>query len=622
MQKYITLILILPLIGALVNGVAGWKLPRRVVAAVGCASVGASFYFAWKAFSLMGGPVNFKLGDWLSVSWFSAPMEFHYDALSATMALMVTGVSFLIHVYSVGYMKDEEGYARYFTLLNLFVSSMLILVLAANLPLMYIGWEGVGFCSYALIGFWYKDTANADAGRKAFIVTRIGDVAFGVALIWLFYFAGSTSISVVNEQAVGSMPVSTATFIGILLLFGAAGKSAQLPLSVWLPDAMAGPTPVSALIHAATMVTAGVYLLMRMFPVIHLSETAMAVTAGAGALTAFYAATCALAQRDIKKVLAYSTISQIGYMFMGVGAGALTGSLFHLLTHAFFKALLFLTAGCIIHAMKGERDIYKMGGLMTKTPVLFWCFLAGALALSAAPGTGGFFSKDLIQAATLAQGSAYFTTLWVLSEVTAFITTIYIFRVVYLVFAGESGPAPVKTPRLMTVTLVPLAVMSLAGGMINAPELWGGTQRLATILASQSLAGSAHVTHEAFVQAVGAFLFAAGVAYSHYIYAVNPEARVKRAYKYPGLIAFLNSGWYLDRLYNIIFVTPYTRLSVFLWKTVDEAALDYSFDSAGTGLAKAGTLLRASVTGRASTYILAVLAGAAAIMVFFTWSAI
>jgi NADH-quinone oxidoreductase subunit L len=533
---------------------------------------------------------------------------------------MVTGVSSLIHVYSVGYMKGEEGYARYFMLLNLFVFSMLMLVMAANLPLMYLGWEGVGFCSYALIGFWYKDPANATAGRKAFIVTRIGDVSFGVALIWLFYFAGGTSIAEINSQAVSTMPEATATAIGLLLLFGAAGKSAQLPLTVWLPDAMAGPTPVSALIHAATMVTAGVYLLMRLFPVIHVSSTAMAVIAATGALTAFYAATAALAQRDIKKVLAYSTISQIGYMVMGVGAGALAGSLFHLFVHAFFKAGLFMAAGCVIVALHEEHDIFKMGGLMGRMPAVFWSFLACALALSAAPGTGGFFSKDEILAATFNQGSAFYVALWALGEVTAFITAFYIFRVVCLVFLGEAKSEPRAITPVMTLTLIPLAVLALLGGLINLPSTWGGGERLFILLESHGLSGSAAVSHSWALQIISAAVSVFGVALSYYMYAVNPVLRGRLAVRFSFVTDFLYAAWYLDRFYYRLLVAPYGRAAEFLWRKVDEGSIDRAMDGTGSAVARAGSLLRASVTGRASTYILATVAGAALILVYFTWS--
>jgi len=620
MINQVTLILLLPLLASFINGVLGWKLPRRMVEAIACASVGGSFVFALKVFAAMREPYSLTVYDWLSFSWFPAPMAFHVDALSATMAGMVTGVSFLIHVYSVGYMHGEEGYARYFMLLNLFVFSMLVLVLASNLPLMYLGWEGVGFCSYALIGFWYKDPVNATAGRKAFIVTRIGDVSFGLALIWLFYFAGTTEIAVINAQAVAMMPVSTATSIGLLLLFGAAGKSAQLPLTVWLPDAMAGPTPVSALIHAATMVTAGVYLLMRMFPVIGISQTAMMVIAGIGTLTAFYAATAALAQRDIKKVLAYSTISQVGYMVMGVGAGALTGSLFHLFVHAFFKALLFMAAGCIIQALHEEHNIFRMGGLMDRMPAVFWCFLAGALALAAAPGTGGFFSKDEILAAVFSQGSAYYTALWAAGELTAFITAFYIFRVVCLVFLGDVKAEPRKVSATMRLTLVPLAVLALAGGLINTPANWGGTERLSELLGSQGLAGNVQVTHPWVVQGVSAFVSLSGIGLSYYMYAVNPGMRERLALRYSALVDFLYSAWYLDRLYYKIFVTPYSIVADFLWHRVDEGAVDRSIEGAGLSLAGAGTALRAYVTGRASTYIIATVIGSVLLLIYFTWS--
>jgi NADH-quinone oxidoreductase subunit L len=548
-------------------------------------------------------------------------MGVRLDALSATMALMVTGVSFLIHVYSVGYMKDDPGYARYFTLLNLFVFSMLLLVFADNLPLMFVGWEGVGFCSYALIGFWYTDIDNANAGRKAFIVTRIGDVAFGVAIIWLAYFAGTTNTSEINAAAVASMPVATATLIGILLLFGAAGKSAQLPLTVWLPDAMAGPTPVSALIHAATMVTAGIYLLMRLFPVISLSKTAMAVIAGVGAVTALYAATVALVQRDIKKVLAYSTISQIGYMALAVGAGSISASLFHLFTHAFFKALLFMGAGCVIQAMHEEHDIFRMGGLASRMPVVFWSFLAGATALAAAPGTAGFFSKDEVLAAVFAQGTAYYYLLWAMAELTALITTLYIFRVVYFVFLDKPKGEPRSIPTIMSITIVPLAVLSLAGGVINVPAFLGGSEYLAKALASQGLGllapdSAPHIILAGITTAV----CITGLVLSYYLYAIKPEFRLGLKARYPGIVSFLLAGWRLDGLYKAVFVVPFRRVAEVLWKRVDEGAIDGTFDGIGSSLASAATQLRRSVTGRASAYIMATVIGAAAILVFFAWS--
>lgn len=617
------LILLLPLAGAFINGVLGWKLPRRAVERTACIAVGVSFVFALRTLIIMPstGPGMAYAFDWLSFAWFRAPAQLYLDYLSATMAVMVTGVSFIIHLYSVGYMREDEGYARYFMLMNLFVFSMLLLVLAGNLPLMFVGWEGVGFCSYALIGFWYRDTKNADAGRKAFIVTRIGDVGFGVAIVWLFYFAGTTAIPGINSAAAASMPKETATYIGLLLLAGAMGKSAQLPLTVWLPDAMAGPTPVSALIHAATMVTAGVYLLMRMMPVIIISPEVMAVIATVGCFTAFYAATAALAQQDIKRVLAYSTISQIGYMVLGVGAGSVAAPLFHLFIHAFFKALLFMAAGCVIQAMHEEHNIFNMGGLARRMPVVFWCFVAGALALAAAPGTGGFFSKDEILSATFNQGSAWYVFLWALAEVTALLTTIYIFRVVYLVFFGEALREPAKLPAIMPLTLVPLAVLSLIGGLINMPKSLNGSARLEALLSSQGLAGvSRETVHGPGLAGVTVLVFALGLLTAYVLYGLRPKWRREFAARYSGIFTFLEQAWYLDRLYYAVIVNPFVRGAGFLWRKVDEGVIDGFLDGAGNTLAGVANGLRGTVTGKATSYIMASVVGAAALLVYFAWS--
>jgi NADH-quinone oxidoreductase subunit L len=611
--------LLLPLVGGVINAVLGWKLPRRLSESIACASIGASFVFSILAFRASP-QADVFIYNWLSFSWFSAPFALRLDALSLVMSVMVTGVSFLIHLYSVWYMRDDPAYGRYFSLLNLFVFSMLLLVTASNLPLMFVGWEGVGFCSYALIGFWYKDPANADAGRKAFIVTRLGDVAFGVALVWLFYFAGSTDITAINELAAASMPANTAFIISILLLAGAAGKSAQLPLTVWLPDAMAGPTPVSALIHAATMVTAGAYLLMRMFPVISLSGQAMMVIAGLGAVTAFYAATAALYQRDIKRVLAYSTISQIGYMVVAVGAGSISASLFHLIVHAFFKSLLFMGAGCIIQAMHEEHDIFKMGGLARKMPLTFACFLAGSLALAAAPGTGGFFSKDAILAAAFMRGGWFYFSIYVLAELTALLTVLYIFRVVFVVFTGPEKKAPIKIPWAMPVILVPLAVLSIVGGALDMPALFGGSGRLSNLLRAQGLAGNAAAPAPGFsLQVIAALVFAAGLAAAYYFYVARPEKREAMAAAHARFIDFMAKAWRLDDLYYAIFVRPYRNMADILWVQIDEASIDASLEKTGEGFAALGTWLRGGVTGKAAAYISSVAVGAAVILVYFLW---
>ncbi|HEY6007539.1 MAG TPA: NADH-quinone oxidoreductase subunit L, partial [Geobacteraceae bacterium] len=375
MKLYLGLIILLPFLGGAINALFGRALPRRMVESLACGVVWGSFAAAAAAFAAYRGPVIVELASWLADFDFKAPLTLYLDPLSLSMTLMITFVCGLIHFYSVSYMAEEASPARYFALLNLFVFAMLILVLAENLPLLYLGWEGVGFCSYALIGFWYTETKNADAGRKAFIVTRIGDTALGIAIVWLFQLFGTESIPELNAMGF-LMPAGVITTLGLLFLGGAMGKSAQVPLMVWLPDAMAGPTPVSALIHAATMVTAGVYLLSRMLPLIGSSPVVLAAIAVTGGVTALYGASCALAQRDLKRVLAYSTVSQIGYMMLGVGAGAVTAATFHLLVHAFFKACLFLGAGCIITALHHEQDIFRMGGLARSMPRTFGLFLA------------------------------------------------------------------------------------------------------------------------------------------------------------------------------------------------------------------------------------------------------
>lgn len=386
--KLLFLIPLLPLLGAAINILIGMRLPRRVRGAIAVASVAGSFLLTCLLWHLSDGEgTRTVLATWIASGSLQADFGILFDPLAASMVLMVTGVSTLIHLYAVGYMEKEQDTARFFALLNLFVFAMLTIVLADNLLLLFLGWEGVGFCSYGLIGFWYSKLDNARAGQKAFLVTRVGDVFLAVALLWLFSATGQLGIPEINAAATSLTPAAI-TAIVLLLLVGASGKSAQLPLMTWLPDAMAGPTPVSALIHAATMVTAGVYLLCRLFPLVSLSATGMAAIALVGGLTAIYAATCALAQREIKKVLAYSTMSQIGYMFIAVGAGSVSGAMFHLITHAFFKALLFMGAGCVIHLCNEENDIHRMGGVKQKSPFVFWMFLAGALCLAGMPFSG------------------------------------------------------------------------------------------------------------------------------------------------------------------------------------------------------------------------------------------
>jgi NADH-quinone oxidoreductase subunit L len=539
------------------------------------------------------------LYTWLAAGDLQVPVTILFDHLSAPMTLMVAWVSTLIHLYAVGYMREEEDYARFFSLLNLFVFAMLTIVLADNLLLLFLGWEGVGFCSYGLIGYWYRKGENADAGRKAFLVTRVGDVFLAVAMLWLFGLLGTLSLTEINAQAASLAP-GTVTVLGLLLLVGACGKSAQLPLMTWLPDAMAGPTPVSALIHAATMVTAGVYLLCRLFPLVSLSPTAMAAIATVGAVTAFYAATCALAQREIKKVLAYSTMSQIGYMFLGVGAGSVTAAMFHLFTHAFFKALLFMGAGAVIHLCDEENDILLMGGLARRAPLVFAMFLAGALCLAGVPLTGGFFSKDMILLAEFTRGGPYSLALWGLGVLTAFLTALYTFRLVYLVFAGKPrkefhGHA---LPGLMVWTLPPLAVLGLAGGLLNLPELYGGGDFLGHLFGERGGRELA-VGHglELRLAAVAAVLVAAGWLLAHWRYRrFSRELPVSRS-------RFLLFGWQADAAVERLVLRPFRGLALFFWQGGDRGLIDGTLEGLAHGCDDLGGRLRRATTGRLSTYV-------------------
>ena len=626
MKLHLAFILLLPLSGGLFNALFGRVLPRRIVGTVACGAIWGAFAFSLLAFLNFTAPIKIEYASWLTAFDFKAPIALYLDQLSLALTLMITFVCGLIHLYSVGYMKDDPSPARYFALLNIFVFAMLTLVLAENLPLLYLGWEGVGFCSYALIGFWYTEEKNATAGRKAFIVTRIGDTAFGIAAVWMFQLFGTVSITELNGMGF-LMPAGVITALGMLLLIGAAGKSAQLPLSVWLPDAMAGPTPVSAQIHAATMVTAGVYLLARMFPLIGSSTVALAAIAFTGGLTAFYAATCACAQRDLKRILAYSTISQIGYMVLGIGAGALTASTFHLLTHAFFKALLFLGAGCVITALHHQQDIYRMGGLKSRLPAIYWPFLAGALCLSGFPLTGGFFSKDAILTAVFERGGPLYGSLFALGLVTALLTAFYTFRMLFVVFHGASTlpshqPASRVEP-VMSLTLIPLALLGVFGGILNLPEYLGSHGLLSGFLGT--LHGFAPADHAAAATEISLQIIAATasllglrLAWSRYTGQHRAESlRVEEA----GLpfTGFLLNGWYLDGLYRLLFIRPFVWGSSFLWKRVDGVAIDGTLDWLARAVTRLGGVPAGWSTGLVATSLIALAGGAAAILGYVVW---
>ncbi|WP_250459945.1 NADH-quinone oxidoreductase subunit L [Microbulbifer litoralis] len=528
-------------------------LPPKLVAAIGVGSVGlAAILTAFLAATQFAGnpaaELNLSLWQWFSVDGLQLDFGFHLDWLTLVMLSVVTGVGFLIHLYSTGYMRDDAGYQRYFAYLNLFVCAMLLLVLADNLVLLYLGWEGVGLCSYLLIGFWYRDPANGAAARKAFVVTRIGDTAMVIGLFLLFTEFATLDIGeLISALSTVQANDPRVTLAALLLLGGAVGKSAQLPLQTWLPDAMAGPTPVSALIHAATMVTAGVYLIARMHPLFALSDMAMSAVAIVGALTLLLAGCSALVQSDIKRVLAYSTISQIGYMFLALGVGAWSGAIFHLMTHAFFKALLFLAAGSVILGLHHEQDIFRMGGLRRKIPFTFFCFLIGCACLAALPFTSGFYSKDriLLSAWDFYHG---FNGIWLAGVLGALVTGFYSFRLLFLVFFGREGEASSHcrdaNNTAMVLPLGMLAVLALLGGLL-APPL-------------QSVFGAAGAGHPPlWVEAIAVAAPLAGIAMAWWACLYNDPARGEQS----ALGRFWYSGWGFDRLYDTLLVKPFTTLA-------------------------------------------------------------
>jgi NADH-quinone oxidoreductase subunit L len=620
MKTILFFLLFFPFAGGLLLAVIGRYLPRRVAEWMGCLSVLASFLMAILAFGEAGEKrYLLTLLDWIRVGDFTASMSLYYDPLAAVMVLMVTFVSSLIHLYSVSFMRDDEDYVRYFCYMNLFVFSMLVIALADNLLFLYLGWEGVGFCSYILIGFWYRDGVNATAGRKAFILTRIGDVAFGIAIALFFLIFDQLSISSINSK-VSALGLGTATLLGLLLFWGAVGKSAQLPLVVWLPDAMAGPTPVSALIHAATMVTAGAYLLMRLFPVVALSQITMVTIGTVAALTGLFSALAALAQTDIKRILAYSTISQVSYMFLGVGAGDVTGGMYHLLSHGFFKALLFLGAGCVIQALHEEHDIFKMGNLRRRLPVVFWLYLAGSVSLAAIPPFGGFFSKDRILLSTFSHPEPIYKVLALVGEVGALITVLYTFRMFFVAFLKRPSAQEdfesrdLKIPKFMAWINLPLAILAIFAAAINLPVVFGGSAWLTHYLASIPGGSPAYPVSESLegsVEIGSGLLNIAVLILAYLLY--RPDARwlgmPTPVGMRPSLRNLLFSGFYLDRLYQIALVRPYQLMAKTLWLGVDERGIDNRFDGTGKTFYFFSLGLQLWTTGRLSTYVRMLLLG-------------
>jgi len=599
MALLLLLILLLPLFGGAINACFGNRLPKPVPIMIANGAVIGSFLACLGCLAAAGGEgLQVTIFTWLSSGTFHADVGLMFDPLAAIMTLMVTGVASLIHLYAAGYMDDEEDQTRFFTLMNLFVFAMLTIVLADNLLLVFLGWEGVGFCSYGLIGFWYLKKENAAAGRKAFIVTRIGDIFFTIGLLWMFKLFGTIGIEAINGR-VAELDQKTITILALLLLAGACGKSAQLPLMTWLPDAMAGPTPVSALIHAATMVTAGVYLLCRMFPLVSLSPVAMAVIALVGALTALYAATCALAQREIKRVLAYSTMSQVGYMFIAVGVGSVSAAMFHLLTHAFFKSLLFMTAGCLINLAGHENDIYQMGGMRKRSQAVFWLFMAGLLCLAGMPLSGGFFSKDLILATAFARGDFFHLLIYAIGLVTAGLTSLYSFRLGYLVFAGDFRGEKLShdLPGLMLWPLLPLAFLGLLGGFVNLPHLFGGHSWLSGWLKSDAAVLELPLADEYFLLGAAGTVFVLGWLIAH--------LRFRRfVVRGTGPVSeFLLAGWRFDGFYDRLLIGPFKSLCYFFWQGVETGLINGFLDGLARICITWGQSLRRLANGKISTYL-------------------
>jgi NADH-quinone oxidoreductase subunit L len=661
------LIPILPLTGALINGLFGKRFPKSLVAAIALFFTGASFLVACAhAYTLVNSgfdALEKSYGTWIRAGNFSVDFGFYLDHLSLVMMLVVTGVGFLIHVYSVAYMEHEGGYYRFFTYLNFFMFFMLTLVLANNYLLMFVGWEGVGLASYLLIGFFFLKDSAANAGKKAFITNRVGDFGFLIALFLLIQHFGTLRYTAVFDVA-SHLPAETTagllTAIGLLMLVGACGKSAQIPLYVWLPDAMEGPTPVSALIHAATMVTAGVYMVCRSNAIFSRAPIALLAVATIGTLTSFFAATIGITQTDIKRVLAYSTVSQLGYMFMAAGVAAYSASVFHLMTHAFFKALLFLGAGSVIHGVGGEQDMRKMGGLRKYMPWTFWTMLIATLAIAGIPPFAGFFSKDEIlwQAFSSPHGSKVF---WILGVITAFMTSFYMFRLIFLTFYGEYRGTPAKahsahaaghddhgghddhhgtpheSPWLMLGPLVLLGVLSVVGGWVGIGNRFEHflDPVIQKVSVEQSVAqnGEAEATPvsegegtgeskgtEQLLMGVSVLVAFSGLGLAWYLYIKRPELPAQIAEATGSLYKWVLHKYWIDELYGAVIIGPLVALSrVVLWQTVDQKMIDGTVNESAVVVGEVSQAVRQQQSGLIRSYAGWIAAGAAAVVAYMVW---
>jgi len=618
------LIPFIPALSTFILAVFGKILPKKYVSFQACLAVFASFVIS--VISFLGllnighehYPLLKNFFSWIQAGSFQANLSLQFDPLSAVMAMVVTGVGFLIHVYSVGYMAEDKGYTRYFTYLNLFTFAMLLLVMGSNIILMFVGWEGVGLCSYLLIGFWFERPSAAKAGQKAFIVNRIGDAGFLLGIFFIFILIGNGEFTAINKAISGGViSQGAATLIAILLFVGATGKSAQIPLYVWLPDAMEGPTPVSALIHAATMVTAGVYMVSRMNLLYTFSGTAAQIVAIVGAVTAIYAATMALIQNDIKRVLAYSTISQIGYMFMGCGVGAYAAGMFHLYTHAFFKSLLFMAAGSVMHALSGELDMRKMGGLRKYLPFTYPTFLIGAIAIAGVPFFSGFFSKDAILTQAYAHGQYL---VWALGVMGAILTAFYMFRLIFLTFHGQERIEPEakkhlhESPPVMTVPLIILAFFSVVAGYVGLPVVFGKNLNWF----DKFLEPVIKVPHEAHLALgtewllilISVVVALVGIYIAFVFYIRNPRLPKNLIVKFPSLYRLVYRKYYVDEIYNALFVNSTIKGSEFIYDNFDLKVIDGAVNGSASVTNFSGKILSYLQSGLLKDYALVFLLGA------------
>jgi NADH-quinone oxidoreductase subunit L len=623
--------LLLPTLGVLFNLFWGARAGRRAVNFVSPAVVFGAFGVGLVAFAKLlalpaGAALVAPLWSWIAAGAFHVDFALRFDALTAVMVLVVTGVGALIHLYSVGYMAEDADFARFFTYMNLFTLAMLLLVLADNLVLMFVGWEGVGLCSYLLIAFWYDRAEFAYNGRKAFIVNRIGDAGFLVGIFTVVAALaehGVWTVSFVEMRAHADLLQPVAVLAGVLFFVGATGKSAQVPLYVWLPDAMVGPTPVSALIHAATMVTAGVYMIARLGFLYTLAPDAMTLVAVVGTVTSFFAATIALVQSDIKRVLAYSTISQIGYMMLGVGTGAFAAGIFHLMTHAFFKALLFLCAGAVMHSLGGEQDMRKMGGLRRHLPITWLTMLIATLAISGIFPFAGFFSKDQILEAAYASGNH---GLYLIGLVTVGLTSCYMFRLIFLTFHGDPRLSPEQSnhlheaPPLMTTPLTVLAVLSVVGGWVGLPGEWLWGNAFSRFL--DPVVGHPVVTAQVSTLALSSLatvVALAGIVVAWLLYLQQPSLPTRLAEQAGALYRILVGKYYIDELYNLVVTRPLFWLSTrVLSRGVDVAVIDGIVDGAGLTVEGSGEGLRQVENGNVRSYAFVYLLGAVAVLAYYT----